>query len=78
MANRERIEDSIMFWREVAVWEDRLEEFNSDSDNLSASVFIHVKSVFWGEVSVLDVLLEAYLKKEPFGNEKLFCTGMLR
>lgn len=72
MAIREIMEDSIMFCREVAVWEEILGKFNSDSDNLSASVFIQVKSVFCEDVSVLDVLLEAYLKKEPFGNEKLF------
>lgn len=35
-----------MFCREVAVWEEILGEFNSDSDNLSANVFIQVKSVF--------------------------------
>ena len=65
-----------MFWREVAVWEDKLGEFNSVSDNLSASVFIQVKLVFWEVASILDMLLEAYLKKEPIGNEKLFWAGM--
>lgn len=34
VADREKMEDSIMFYREVVVWEERSEELYKDSDKL--------------------------------------------
>jgi len=59
MFSKERIEDSIMFWREVTEWEERLGDFIRDSDSLNARVLIQEKSEFWEEDSILKLFLEA-------------------